>query len=699
MNLALNGRGGMRTSPTLWIVHRDAQQRAALARIARAGDSTFMGSPSDELFASATPANVVLLAPSEDFESELEFVNRFSPGLPDCTWIVLPTAGDLSEAKRLFDSIPATFLTFPPQPDRLRGAIAKAGRHRSVDSLSRRKGHELLTARFARWFIDLDMPDLLRALDPRLGHIPLLIRGEVGTGRSVVARYVHAFGGADDAELIHVPCAGLATERELIDFIGQAASHRTGHWRRTIWLEDVDHLPASVQLRVRDWIEFGLPEASLRTTNVRFIASAREPDDDEFELDILDRYEGEDGPAPAKLHAGLENALSGHVIALPPLRERAAAIEEFVFDTALSWAASLGEPQRSFGAEALRELVSYPWPGNMTQLESVVIRSLSHSSADPLEVHHLRFQVESPASTEAMLPEAEFVDEESEQVEAEVASTTPESVLPEDVASQPNPTEPQLDDQLPPIETPAAPSPPPGGQPPAPDFDEGSLRRLVGALAHEVRNPLVSIRTFSELLPEHYADEDFRHRFAELVGADVRQIESVVSRLQDLAQLSPARREPIDLSAMLERILAEHERLTQDRHLLILKELDRTQPFVLADGEQLERALVGLFETALSMVPERGDVYLASKHQAQGFSGSPTVRVLLRYHIPSLGRPLGDLLGDDNFRIEGVSPTETALEFLIAEAIVKAQGGAMTLDTTDGQETVIVIDLPAPPQP
>ena len=99
------------------------------------------------------------------------------------------------------------------------------------------------------------------------------------------------------------------------------------------------------------------------------------------------------------------------------------------------------------------------------------------------------------------------------------------------------------------------------------------------------------------------------------------------------------------------------------------------------------------------MVPERGDVYLASKHHAQGFSGSPTVRVLLRYHIPSLGRPLGDLLGDDNFRIEGVSPTETALEFLIAEAIVKAQGGAMTLDTTDGQETVIVIDLPAPPQP
>jgi hypothetical protein len=63
--------------------------------------------------------------------------------------------------------------------------------------------------------------------------------------------------------------------------------------------------------------------------------------------------------------------------------------------------------------------------------------------------------------------------------------------------------------------------------------------------------------------------------------------------------------------------------------------------------------------------------------------------------VPSLGRPLGDLLQDDGFRIEGITQSETSLDFLIAEAIVRAQGGAMTIDTTDAQETVIVIDLPA----
>ena len=43
-----------------------------------------------------------------------------------------------------------------------------------------------------------------------------------------------------------------------------------------------------------------------------------------------------------------------------------------------------------------------------------------------------------------------------------------------------------------------------------------------------------------------------------------------------------------------------------------------------------------------------------------------------------------------------VSPSENALEFAVAEAIVRAQGGTLAIDTSDGNETVIVLDLPAP---
>ena len=727
----------MGTSSTLWIIHRNAQQRAALARIAGAGDNTFLGEPSDELFAAATAANVVLLAPSGDFESDLEFVHRFSPRLRGCTWIVLPQASDLAEARRLFDNLPATFLKFPPQPDRLRKCIADAEHRRSAGSLSRRRGRDLLAARFSRWFMELELPDLLRALDPKLCHPPLLIRGEAGTGRGLVARYVHAFGSTDASGLLHVPCAGVSSERELLELIGEAGSDHS--WNRTIWLEDVDRLPETLQLRVRDWIDYGLPEAVLRTTRVRFIASAQDERDYGYrDLSSEDDFEAE-ANLP-RLNRGLATALSGLVVSLPSLRERIECIVKFVANASIAWSASQGERHRSFGDGALQELASYPWPGNMAQLESVVHRSLSHSSANPLEPHHLRFSGDAQLLAESELPSAEFVDDPTPEVELKPVQPAAESVAEPVAALKPVVVSAAVSAAAPIVEPPVQPIAPASsandesipedfarprpaeiwsdasvpheaGEPheadPAPDtqrldstvtgFDNDGLRRLVGALAHEVRNPLVSIRTFSELLPDHYRDEEFRTRFAELVRADVLQIEKVVTRLQDLSQLAPAKRVPIDLPTSLERALDRHTELIQERHLLVLKELDRNQPFVMADETQLDRAFSGLFETALSMVPERGDFYLASKHNAQGHGGAPIVRVLLRYHNPSIGRPLSDILEDDGFRIEGITPTETALEFLIAEMIIKGQGGTMTLDSTDGQETVIVIDLPAVP--
>jgi signal transduction histidine kinase len=227
--------------------------------------------------------------------------------------------------------------------------------------------------------------------------------------------------------------------------------------------------------------------------------------------------------------------------------------------------------------------------------------------------------------------------------------------------------------------------------------DTDTLSRLVTALAHEVRNPLVSIRTFSELLPESYDDEDFRVRFQELVGQDVRRIEEVIARLQSLIELPEAQRQPVDVAALLDALLDERREEIQARRLLVLKELDRSQPFALGDRDQLRAAFAGLLGKALALVPERGDVYLASKHHGSGLHGEPTVRVLLRYHNPD--QPRSEIVDHEGAGIRpgGISVEETALEFVIAEAIIRAQGGALTVDNTDAQETVIVVDLPAPP--
>ena len=79
-----------------------------------------------------------------------------------------------------------------------------------------RTGRKRLTDRFSRWFQDVEIPDLMRSLDPRLARVPILIRGERGSGRSLLARYLHTFGGGSDAAFISIPSSEIQNSEELL---------------------------------------------------------------------------------------------------------------------------------------------------------------------------------------------------------------------------------------------------------------------------------------------------------------------------------------------------------------------------------------------------------------------------------------------------------------------------------------------------
>jgi len=727
---------------TIWIIHREAHQRVALARIAGAGDNTVVGSPSDRIFDSASTPAAVLLGLSEDFELELNFVHRFAKKLRGASWILLPRVGDLDEARRLFDTLPAQQIPYPPNPIELRRALRGAMQRRRADPLSSRRGRDTLRDRFGRWYADLELPELMRAIDPRLATVPILLRGEEGSGRTLLARYIHTFGGSGEDAFIHVSCRGLERAEDLLAQIRiSAAQARYDSW--TIWLEDVDRLPTALQRRVDDWIEFGLPEGVVRASALRWIAGAG----DEFDLD-----------ARPGLDPRLAQALSGLSIPIPPLRERPGCIEPFVHDTIRAWCDAQGEHPRRVSRDAVELLCHYPWPGNLHELEALLIRTLSFTSANPLLPVHLRFPgddtrlepsrppapSEAPTSPrEADLPEAvvlddldeferfdelddeldEFDEEEVEAAdEAEGAEAVDERRHVEDVADvidldedelidfdealdqsidddtpaalgastmggpSPLPTEPDTAGSALAMATEAAANTLGAAAAPHSPQAESNLRRLVQAVAHEVRNPLVSIRTFSELLPEHYDDEEFRTHFRELVGNDVRRIDEAVNRLQDLVDVGESKSEPVDVSNLLESLLDERREQIQGRRLLVLKELDHSQPYALGDPFQLRDAFAGLLDRALARVSDRGDIYIASKHHA---ASHPNMRVLIR----STSNPHEPMASGGAAQ----SGTESdALDLVMAETVVQAAGGSLTIDGNDAHECVIVIDLPAP---
>jgi DNA-binding NtrC family response regulator len=634
----------------LWIVHREDRQRTALVRLASPAEDAVVGAPADPGFESAAPAEVVVLGLGEGWEEELQFAHAASRRLHDARWILVGPRGHRTEALRCFDTLAAEYLDYPPTVDTLRRHIrAPAARPATLSERARR---EAVTTRFSRWFADLELPEVLRALDPRMADVPLLIRGEAGTGRGVLARYVHAYGGSASGPLVHVPCLTTTTADEIARSI--AAARAGGSAPVTVWLEDLERLPEATQHALRSRIELGASGPAV----ARWIATTLPADD------------------PTQAAPELLRALAGISVSLPPLRERPQLIVPVASETAREWSAAHGARPRRFGEDALAVLEEYPWPGNLRELEALVEQTLGAGSADPIRADDLQSGGQAFAPLAAselgeLLPDAP---PETGEPESEVAPSPDELATLVDALSEPStaPDAAALEAAL------------DGGGDAADRSLRGGLPRLATALSHEVRNPLATIRTFAGLLPKRYDDPEFRTRFAELVEEDVDRIDSAVERLERLARLESPRTQRVDVSSLLEELLEERQDEIRRRRLLVLKELDTSRPHATGDAEQLRFVFDALLDRALRQVPERGDLYLASRHHPAGPSEPATVRVLLRYHG----------VGDQEGR--SVPLSETSLDWVVADLVVGALGGQLNLARTDGDEAVIVVDLPAP---
>jgi signal transduction histidine kinase len=608
-------------------------------------------------------ADVVLLGLAGDLEAELEFAHQTATRAPEARWILVPDRGLVDAARELFDGIDASILSYPPGARALRAKIRmdRAGPRLAAPSgrapipLSQRSARDSLAQRFARWFADLELPDLLRALDPHLRDVPLLILGEEGTGRGLLTHYAHLFGSDPGSEFAHVLCedgmSAALLRIALAEAIGDSAN------RCTIWLEGVDALPTATQRQLARWIEFGPPPRTARTRVARWLGTSGD--------------EPAIGTASA-LDPALRDALGGIPMRIPTLRERSERIAAFVTDTALAWCSARRQRPRRFAEDALTVLAEYPWPLNLRELEAVVIQTLAASRADPIRVDDLQYDGIAFAPIDAS-EIGTMIDSDSGDRGARLA-----------------------DAQHAPLEAPRArganstPERRPASASNLRDASadaSASIQALVAAIAHEMRNPLSTIRTFAELLPSQYDDPEFRSRFAELVGQDTHRIEAVIQRLTELAALEEPVIAAVDISALLEELLSERTETVRNRQLLVLKELDEQHTAAVGDAGQLRLALESLIDKSLDLAPGGGDVFIASRHHPASLRGGPAVRVLVRF-----GKHDGSQAGPS---APGASPAENALEYAIAAAIIRAQGGTFTIDPGEGHETVLLLDIPA----
>jgi signal transduction histidine kinase len=144
-----------------------------------------------------------------------------------------------------------------------------------------------------------------------------------------------------------------------------------------------------------------------------------------------------------------------------------------------------------------------------------------------------------------------------------------------------------------------------------------ALGMLAASLAHEIRNPLVSVRTFIQLLPERLADEEFRTTFRDLALGEVERIATLLSDLLAFSRPTPAQLEPTDLNELVRQLLRLLEPEARRDDVEVGFSADPTLPAVVVDDARLKQVLLNVILNAIQACPARGRVEIATRHQGE----------------------------------------------------------------------------------
>lgn len=205
----------------------------------------------------------------------------------------------------------------------------------------------------------------------------VLINGEYGTGKDLIASAIHNNSPRRDLPFITVHCSAIPAE--LIDselfghekgaFIG-ALSHKKGRFDQaeggTVFLDEIGDLPLSTQVKLNNLIQKRTFErlggARQHNCDVRIIAASSRPLDSEI--------------TAGKFNADLYYQLSTIVISAPALRDCKQDIDSLVRHFTTQFFQREGGEAKVFLPEALDKLQNYSWPGNLRELKNVVERIL-----------------------------------------------------------------------------------------------------------------------------------------------------------------------------------------------------------------------------------------------------------------------------------------------------------------------------------
>ncbi len=247
----------------------------------------------------------------------------------------------------------------------------------------------------------------------------VLITGETGTGKELLANWIHSASPRGDNLMVKVNCAALPTSLVEAELFGREKGAFTGAMTRepgrfemadgaTLFLDEVGELPLELQAKLLRVLQDGeferLGSSTTRKVDVRVIVATNR----DLNAAVAKREFRED----------LFYRLNVFPIEVPPLRKRISDLPQLVWSFVQEFSESMGKTIEKIPRETFEALMAYSWPGNVRELRNVVERAMIVSRGPTLRVE--RLENAPPVSVGA---HTKLVDLEREHIETIVEST------------------------------------------------------------------------------------------------------------------------------------------------------------------------------------------------------------------------------------------------------------------------------------
>ena len=226
-----------------------------------------------------------------------------------------------------------------------------------------------------------------------------------------------------------------------------------------------------------------------------------------------------------------------------------------------------------------------------------------------------------------------------------------------------------------------------------------SLETIAGGFAHEVRNPLTSIKTFIQLTPERKDDPEFIGHFGTVVAEDVARIERLIQEILDYARYMEPKFMEEDINDIVESCLYFVRIKADAKSASLQKDLAQNLPPVTLDRQQIKQVLLNLLLNAIEAMGPNGGRLIVKTHRLTKSGGDSWVQVEVT--DTGCGIAPGDLdhIFDPFYTTKHASDERegTGLGLTIVHQIVQEHGGHITVDSQVGRGTSFLVNLPINP--